>query len=121
MRVFLFVLSFLALVSLFLSAPAIAFIYDDFGDIAIDTSKWNDEESKGLFKQSGGRLIFSANRAAGTLKSTRTFGPGFFSMEFFDFTSTNMELHGSHKGAFAALGLITADGNFVRIIRCKTV
>jgi hypothetical protein len=117
MRVFLFVLSFLAIVTLFLSTTAVAFIYDDFSDIAIVTSKWNAVESKGLFKQSDGRLIFSADRAAETLKSTRTYGPGFFSIEFYDFMSTNMEHHGSHKGAFAALGLITADGNFVRIIR----
>ena len=118
-RVFLFVLFFLSTISLFLSATAIAFIYDDFSDAAIDTSKWDTVDSKGLFKQSDGRLIFSAARAAGTLKSTRTFRPGLFSMEFYDFTSTNMELHGSHKGSFAALGLITADGNFVRIIRCQ--
>ena len=39
-------------------------------------------------------------------------------MEFYDFNSSNLELPGSHKGAFAALGLSLGD-NFVRIIRCQ--
>jgi hypothetical protein len=39
-------------------------------------------------------------------------------MEFYDFYSSNLEAPGSHKGAFAALGLAVGD-NFVRIIRCQ--
>ena len=37
-------------------------------------------------------------------------------MEFYDFSSTNLEPPGSHNGAFAALGLGPTN-NFVRIIR----
>jgi len=39
-------------------------------------------------------------------------------MEFYDYASTNLEPAGSHRGAFAALGLGPHD-NYVRIIRCQ--
>jgi hypothetical protein len=48
--------------------------------------------------------------------STRTFGAGFYSVEFYDFSSTNLQPPSSRRGAFAALGL-GVGSNFVRIIR----
>jgi hypothetical protein len=108
-------------VSLFLAGPAEAFIIDDFSGPAIDTAKWkavSDIPGQEYFSQHDGRLYFSATQGAEKLVSTSAYGPGFFRMEFYDFYSTNLELPGSHKGAFAALGLAVGD-NFVRIIRCQ--
>ncbi len=93
-----------------------ATIYDDFNAGNIDGAKWTTAGTPGLFSQSGGRLHFAGTEAYEMLVSTRTFGPSFFSMEFYDFSSTNLEPPGSHNGAFAALRLGPSN-NFVRIIR----
>jgi hypothetical protein len=108
-------LTFIA-VSFLLCTPAEAYIYDDFNSNAIDSTKWTISGNAGLFSQSGGRLHFDATEDAASVVSTSTFGAGFFSMEFYDFSSTNLEPPGSHNGAFAALGLGPTN-NFVRIIR----
>jgi len=108
-------LTFIA-VSFLLCTPAEAYIYDDFNSNAIDSTKWTISGNAGLFSQSGGRLHFDATEDAASVVSTSTFGAGFFSMEFYDFSSTNLEPPGSHNGAFAAIGLGPTN-NFVRIIR----
>jgi hypothetical protein len=116
-------LSLLWVASLSLSTTAAAYLYDDFNTgTTIDTAKWimtNDPSSGTFFTQSGGLLSFSADHGAGGLVSTRTFGPGFFSMEFYNFDSNNMQPPNSHEGAFAALGLTIGVDKFVRIIRCQ--
>ena len=109
--------------SLLFCVRAEALIYDDFSGVVIDTSKWTlDKDPNGLFSQPGdGRLHFgpiTTDDITGNAKiiSIDTFGPGFFSMEFYEFSSTNLQLPGSHQGSFAALGL-TDGTNFVRVIR----
>lgn len=117
-RRLLCVLSFLSAVFLFPPVSVDAYSYDDFSGSTIDTAKWTlASQGNALFSQND-RLYFSADKGAATLMSTNTFGPGFFRMEFYDFQSTNLEPPGSHRGAFAALGLAVGD-NFVRIIRCQ--
>jgi hypothetical protein len=96
-------------------------IIDDFSGNAVDRAKWNiasEKSPSGLFSQSENRLKFSVTAGGGTLQSTQSFGPGFYTMQFFNYSSTNTEEPGSHKGAFAGLGLGPKD-NFVRIIRCQ--
>ena len=120
----LFCLASIFAVILILCVPAGADIYDNFnGGTTLDTGRWTaviDPGSTGTvsLSQFDGRLHFSADKGAGKIVSTQTFGPGFFSMQFSDFMSANLELPGSHKGAFAALGLAVGN-NFVRIIRCQ--
>jgi hypothetical protein len=113
----------LVCLSLIFCMRAEALIYDDFSGVGIDTSKWSlSRDPDNLFFQPGdGRLHFgpiSTENYTGNARivSVDTFGPGFFSMEFYDFTSTNLQIPGSHQGAFAALGL-TDGNNFVRVIR----
>jgi hypothetical protein len=106
----------LILVALALCTNAGAYTYDDFNGPAIDTTKWTATGTPGLFSQSGGLLHFDGTMDGSSLVSTGTFGAGFFSVEFYDFTSTNYEPPGSHRGSFAALGL-GDPSNFVRIIR----
>ncbi len=102
--------------SLLLCIDAQATIYDDFTASSIDTTKWTVTGTSGLFSQSDGQLHFAATNDAGLLVSTSTFGSAFFSMEFYDFTSTNLQAPGSANGAFVALGL-TDGTNFVRVMR----
>jgi hypothetical protein len=109
-------LSLFVAASLLFCTAAGATLYDDFNGDGIDGSKWETFAAPGIFSQSGGQLHFNATNAAGSVVSTSTFGAGFFSMEFYGFSSTNHEAPGSHNGAFAALGLGSPD-NFVRIIR----
>jgi hypothetical protein len=106
-------------------APAGATVYDDFNQAGIDSRKWTISGTHfvpGLFSQPGdGRLHFDPLPGAETtgsekLTSTATYGPQFFSLEFYNFSSTNLQPPGSHQGAFIALGL-TDGTNFVRIIR----
>ena len=103
------------------STDADPHIIDDFSGNAIDTAKWtliNDQAGPDVFSQSGGFLKFSATAGAGTLQSAQPCGPGFYTMRFYDYSSTNSEEPGSHRGAFVGLGLGPQD-NFVRIIRCQ--
>jgi hypothetical protein len=73
------------------------------------------------FSRGDGRLHFDpipfvAITGNEKLTSTEPFGPRFFSLEFYDFSSTNLQPPASHQGAFVALGL-TDGTNFVRIMR----
>ncbi len=115
-NVLILLLSLFFAVSILLCTAAGAAIYDDFHTNGIDSGKWSTSGTPGLFSQYDGQLHFDATNAAGSVTSTRKFGAGFFSMEFYDFSSTNHEAPGSHDGAFAALGLVAED-DFVRIIR----
>jgi len=110
--------------------PAAGAVYDDFNQTGIDGGKWTvsyqGSPYPGLFAQPGsgtgdGRLHFDplvgvATTGTGKLISKVPFGPGFFSLEFYDFISTNLQPPGSHEGAFIGLGL-TDGTNWVRIIR----
>jgi hypothetical protein len=103
------------------SPHAGSYIIDDFSGNAINTAKWtltNDRAGPDVFSQSGGLLKFSVTAGGGALQSTQRCGPGFYTMQFYDYSSTNCEEPGSHKGAFVGLGLGPKD-NFVRIIRCQ--
>ena len=96
-------------------------IIDNFSGGAIDRTKWdilNDKAGKDVFTQSGNRLHVSVTAGSGALRSTKTVGPGFYTMRFEDYSSSNMEEPGSHKGAFIGLVLGPKD-NFVRIMRCQ--
>jgi hypothetical protein len=97
-------------------ADAGTYTYDDFNGPAIDLTKWTVTGTPGLFTESGGRLHFDGTMDGSSLVSKSPFGAGFFSVEFYDFASTNLEPPGSHRGSFAALGL-GDPSNFVRIIR----
>ncbi|MGA2318766.1 MAG: PEP-CTERM sorting domain-containing protein [Thermodesulfobacteriota bacterium] len=115
-NILIYLLSVFVAVSLLFCTAAEAYIYDDFNSNEIDSTKWDTSVTSGLFSQYGGKLHFNATNAVGSIVSKSTFGAGFFRMEFYDFSSTNLEPPGSHNGAFAALGL-GPENNFVRIIR----
>ena len=96
-------------------------IYDDFNSDGIDTSKWTISGTLGLFSQTNGRLLFFCKTDAGeSLVSTKSFGPGFFRMEFYDFYSTNDAPPGRGLGSYAALGLGPRD-HYVRMLRGRVV
>jgi hypothetical protein len=95
-------------------------VYDDFSSENIDTTKWTIHSTTGgtpgLFTQSKGRLHFSCNRDVGeSLVSTKSFAPGFFRIEFYEFYSTNDAPPGRGMGSFLALGLGPRDN--VRMLR----
>jgi hypothetical protein len=110
--------------------PAGAAVYDDFNQTGTDGGKWTvsyqGSPYTGLFTQPGsatgdGRLHFDpvvgvAATGTGKLISKVPFGPGFFSLEFYNFSSTNLQPPGSHEGAFIGIGL-TDGTNWVRVIR----
>lgn len=101
--------------------PEGSFTIDDFSGAAFDPAKWTvttDKAGTEVFSLSGGRLSFSVTAGGGTLQATKCFGAGFYSMQFFNFSSTNDEEPGSHRGAFVGLCLGPKD-NFVRVIRCQ--
>ena len=109
---------------LLLTTQAGAAVYDDFNQEGIDSSKWTIYGTPGTQGSSLNRGMVgctltpgpSATTGSEKLISTATFGPHFFSLEFFDFSSTNLQPPGSHQGAFVALGL-TDGTHYVRIIR----
>lgn len=103
--------------SLSFAAPDI-FIYDDFSKPIIDTTKWTVDDPSKLFSLRDGRLRFSSNAGVAGLRSTLTFGPGFYSVHFSDFHSTNISRPGAGQGSFLALGLGPRE-NCVRILRGK--
>jgi hypothetical protein len=97
------------------------YVIDDFSGNAINIAKWtlaHDQAGPDVFSQSGGLLKFSVTAGSGALQLTQPCSPGFYTMQFFDYSSTNCEEPSSHKGAFVGLGLGPKD-NFVRIIRCQ--
>jgi hypothetical protein len=105
--------------------PALAgkIVIDDFNQTGLDTGEWTIFSSPGgLFSQPGdGQLHFDPligvfATGSAKLTSKAAVGQGFFSIEFQDFTSTNLQPPGSHQGAFIGLGL-TDGTNWVRIIR----
>lgn len=97
----------------------VAHVLDAFEGTAIDTTRWtvvNSQPGPGPFTVSDGRLHFAYNAGGGGIWSTETATPGFYSARFFDFTSSNCETPGSHKGAFGGLGLGPKE-NFVQVMR----
>jgi hypothetical protein len=114
---------------LFCAAVAEAYIYDDFNSVGIDTTKWTISDPLQLFSQPGdGQLYFSSDNNAGvspapggTLTSTTSFGPGFFSMDFNHFFSSNSSPAGQGLGSFAALGLGTKSTKYVRMLRGRVI
>ena len=120
-KVSICLLSIFVVLSLFFCDGARAEVYDDFDSGSIDPAKWVIRNmpggASGLFRQAGGRLLFSCDRDAGeSLVSTRSFTAGFFRIAFRDFHSTNNSPPAQGKGSFAAIGL-GPRGNYVRILR----
>jgi hypothetical protein len=100
-------------------------VYDDFSAENIDTSRWTigstPGATAGLFTQSKGRLYFSCNRDVGeSLVSTKSFGVGFFRVEFSDFYSTNDAPPRRKMGSYVALGLGPKD-NYARMLRGRVI
>ena len=116
-------------VSLLFCTAAEAYIYDDFSSAGIDISKWMISDPGGLFSQPGdGQLYFYSNNSAGvnpppgaSLRSTTSFTPGFFSMDFNNFYSSNTSPGGQGLGSFAALGLGTKSTKYARMLRGRVV
>jgi hypothetical protein len=120
-RVWIGLLSAFIILSVWVCSAAGAEVYDDFSTENIDTTKWTIRSTPGatpgLFTQSKGRLNFYCKKDAGeSLISTKSFQPGFFRIEFYDFYSTNDAPSGRGMGSFAALGLGPRD-NYVRMLR----
>jgi hypothetical protein len=114
-------LSVFVTLSVLVYRTAGAQVYDDFNGENIDTTKWTirstPDGAPGLFTQSKGHLNFLCKKDAGeSLISTKSFQPGFFRIEFYDFYSTNDAPSGRGMGSFAALGLGPRD-NYVRMLR----
>jgi len=111
----------------FLFCPNVgAYIYDDFSSAGINTSKWTINDAGSLFSQPGdGKLYFNSTGGTpppgGSLLSTEFFTPGFFSMDFSDFFSSNTSLPNQGKGSFAALGLGTKNTPYVRMLRGRVI
>ena len=125
-NILIYLLSVFVAVSLLFCTEAEAYIYDDFSKAGIDTSKWTIYDSAGLFSQPGdGQLYFYSEGVnpplRGSLVSTISFAPGFFSMDFNSFFSSNISPGGQSLGSFAALGLGTRDTGYVRILRGRVV
>jgi hypothetical protein len=100
-----------------------AYTYDDFNGTSIDAAKWTASKTNpsdpDYFTQSNGLLNFQVTAGnAAVVAAKQLPGPGFYSIQFYDFFSTNFEEPTSHRGAFLGLGLGTRN-NFVRIIRCQ--
>jgi hypothetical protein len=127
---------FALLVSLFaiatvpwLGATVYAAIYDEFETTGIDASKWTTSDPSRLFSQPGdGNLYFYSDNTSGVtplpragLTSTISFGPGFFTMDFNGFSSTNISPANQGLGSFAAIGLGTKDTTYVRMLRGRVV
>jgi hypothetical protein len=100
-----------------LGAVARAEVYDDFDADAIDSGKWTHSSGPTFFSQSNGRLHFPCTYGASdSLVSTRSFPPGFFRLEFHDYTSTNHSPSGRGLGSFVAIVLGAGD-EYVRTLR----
>ena len=100
-----------------------AYTYDDFSSTGINAANWTVSKSNpsdpDYFTPSNGLLNFQVTAGnAAVVAAKQLPGPGFYSIQFYDFSSTNFEEPNSHRGAFLGLGLGTRN-NFVRIIRCQ--
>ncbi len=120
------VLSIAAALSFLFCSTSGATIYDNFNSNGIDTSKWNVTDPGHLFSQPGdGQLYFSSTGAASppgaSLTSTESFAPGFFSLDFNSFFSSNNSPGGQGLGSFAALGLGTKSTKYARMLRGRVV
>ncbi len=121
-RLFFFVFLFVSFLSF---GVARAEVYDDFSGENIDLSKWTIHSTPGvtpgLFTQSKGRLHFSCNRDLGeSLVTTKSFGAGFFRLEFSKFYSSNDAQPGRGLGSYLALGLGPRE-NYVRMLRGRVI
>jgi hypothetical protein len=117
---FLSLLAFLVVGPVILCNALDVSTYDDFIKPMIDTGKWIVNDPSGLFSQRDGRLHFSSKSGAADLRSTATFGPGFYSVHFGNFESTNISKSGAGQGSFLALGLGPRE-NCVRILRGRVI
>jgi hypothetical protein len=96
-------------------APAA--VYDDFKGDQIDVQKWVSQEGVDLFSQSHGRLHFPCKeQASQRMYSTAPFPPGFFQLEFRDYSSTNVSTASRGLGSYLAIGLAAGEER-VRTIR----
>jgi hypothetical protein len=125
-KVLIYLLSTFVAVPLFFCPNVGAYIYDDFSSAGIDTSKWTISDPKGLFDQPGdGQLYFNSTGgtppAGGSLMSTAFFTPGFFTMDFNHFFSSNTSPANQGLGSFAALGLGTKSTTYVRMLRGRVI
>jgi len=119
-KVFVCFISSIAIAPLFCFAAGDLSIYDDFSDPAIDAMKWTVDDPSGLFSLRGGLLQFSSKSGVASLRSTATFGAGFYSVHFRDFHSANISKSGAGQGSFFALGLGPRE-NCVRILRGRVI
>jgi PEP-CTERM motif len=128
-RLLISMLSIAATLSLLFCTTAGADIYDNFDDVGINSAKWNVSDPGSLFSQPGnGQLYFYSDNSNGlnpppaaSLRSTTCFTPGFFSMDFNNFFSSNTSPGGQGLGSFAALGLGTKDTTYVRMLRGRVI
>ena len=110
---------------LFLYSVAEATVYDDFNGSAIDTMKWQVLDSPpgttGLFSESGGTLNYStqANNEWERLTSYPHTFPGLFqaSLEFSNFSSTNVSKSGMNLSSGVEFILFESQWNYVEVIR----
>lgn len=125
-KVLICMLLIVATLSLLFCTTAGAYIYDDFSGAGINNTKWTVFDDNQLFSEPGdGQLYFSSTGAVpppgATLRSTSSFGPGFFSLDFNSFFSSNTSPGGQGLGSFAAIGLGTRDTTYVRMLRGRVV
>lgn len=112
-----FVRSVLAACLLASCGMAHAAVYDDFKGDQIDVQKWANQEGVDLFSQSHGRLHFPCKEhASQRMQSTAPFTPGFFQLEFRDYSSTNVSTAARGLGSYLAIGLAAGEER-VRMIR----
>ncbi len=107
------------LVAVFLACytHAEAYVIENFSAAAIDTGKWVVTDPVGQLSQHDGRLHFhSAKNSGSRILSKESFGPGFFSLQFYNFDSTNTSPGGMHEGFYVSLGLGSVN-NYVRMLR----
>ncbi len=125
-RTLISILSISAALSLLFCSTSEAIIYDNFNSNGIDSSKWNVIDPSNLFSQPGdGQLYFSSTGSVSppgaSLTSTAFFAPGFFSLDFNSFFSSNSSPGGQGLGSFAALGLGTKNTKYARMLRGRVV
>ncbi len=120
------VLSISVALSLLFCSTSEAYIFDNFNNSGIDSSKWNVTDPGHLFSQPGnGQLYFSSTGSASppgaSLTSTESFATGFFSLDFNNFFSSNSSPGGQGLGSFAGLGLGTKNTKYARMLRGRVV
>lgn len=115
-RVFVCLICIITIGPLLCFAAGDVSTYDDFSEPILDMMKWTIDDPSGLLLLRDGRLFFSSKSGVASLRSKSTFGPGFYSVHFQDFYSTNISKSGAGQGSFLALGLGSRE-NCVRILR----